>query len=129
MLRRTAFLFSLALPLALGQEAPPEKADASALIGRWKVDLRPTPDAEPYFQEFEVLAAQGGTLRGSFYGAPIESARTNEDWGRAHFAFVTRDGSGEYYTSGELVEGQLRGTTLSVGRDFLAVWTAERMEQ
>ena len=29
---------------------------------------------------------------------------------------------------GSLVEGRLEGTTHSLGRGFLAVWTAERVE-
>ncbi len=53
---------------------------------------------------------------------------SNTYWGQVHFAFTTSDGSGAYNTSGILVGTQLRGTTHSLGREFLAVWTAERME-
>ena len=101
---------------------------ADGLVGTWKVDLRPTPDADPYYQEFVVEAVDGATLVGSFYGTPIENARVNTDWGQVHFAFTTSDGSGVYNTSGALVGAQLRGTTHSIGRGFLAVWTAERKE-
>lgn len=100
--------------------------DATALIGTWKVDLRPTPDAEPYFQEFVVEAIEGDTIRGTFYGTPIEHGRINSDWGEVRFAFTTADGSGAYNTSGVLRGTGLRGTTHSLGRSFLAVWTAER---
>lgn len=47
--------------------------------------------------------------------------RLNTDWGEVHFAFTTADNSGAYNTS-----GVLHGTTHSLGRGFLAVWTAER---
>lgn len=123
-----------ALVLALmhyGCASPPEPAatpTVADLVGIWKVDLRPTPDAEPYYQEFVVEKVDGTTFFGSFYGTPIESARVNIDWGQVHFAFTTSDGSGAYNTSGVLVGSQLKGTTHSIGRGFLNVWTAERTE-
>jgi hypothetical protein len=101
---------------------------ADDLVGTWRVDLRPTPDAEPYYQEFVVEAVDGETLVGSFYGTLIENARVNTDWSQVHFAFTTSDGSGVYSTSGVLVGAGLHGTTLSIGREFLAVWTAKWTE-
>ncbi|MCA9727433.1 MAG: hypothetical protein KC729_07105 [Candidatus Eisenbacteria bacterium] len=99
----------------------------AGLLGTWKVDLRPTPDAEPYYQEFIVEQIEDGTFRGSFYHTPVENARLNTDWGEVHFAFTTADNSGAYNTSGVLRDGILHGTTHSLARGFLAVWTAERV--
>ena len=96
------------------------------LVGSWEVDLRPTPDAEPYLQEFVVRSVEGNGFEGSFYGTPITEGRLNVDWGAVRFAFVTADGSGPYNHSGVLREGRLEGTTHSLGRDFLSYWTAER---
>ncbi len=96
------------------------------LIGTWKVDLRPTPDAAEYYQELAVTQVDGNTFEGTFYGTTIENGRLNKDWGELHFAFVTRDGSGPYNTAGVMEGGRLMGTTNSLGRGFLAVWTAER---
>ena len=96
------------------------------LVGIWEVDLRPTPDAEPYLQEFEVSSVDGNGFEGSFYGTPVTEGRLNVDWGAVRFAFVTADGSGPYHHSGVLREGRLEGTTHSIGRDFLAYWTATR---
>ena len=94
------------------------------LLGTWKVDLRPTPDAEPYFREFVVTAVQGRSFSGTFYDAPISEGRINKDWGKLRIAFVTADGSGPYYHSATLEHGRLEGLSNSTGRDFLAYWTA-----
>ncbi|MCB1183654.1 hypothetical protein KDM41_09470 [bacterium] len=116
----------LALVAAASNAPAAEAPDPSVLVGTWQVDLRPTPDAEPYFQTFVVTAAGADTLAGSFYGTEIGEGRINTDWGALHLAFVTGDGSGAYNTSAVLDGDVLRGTTHSLGRDFLAVWTARR---
>jgi hypothetical protein len=94
------------------------------LLGTWKVDLRPTPDAAPYYKEFVVTAVQGGTFSGTFYGSPISEGRINNDWGKLRIAFVTSDGSGPYYHSATLENNDLEGLSNSTGRGFLAYWTA-----
>ena len=113
--------------LSLAAAAGPAP-DPNALVGTWRVDLRPTPDAEPYYQEFVVSSVDGDTFAGSFYGTAIEHGRVNTDWGAVHFAFVTADGSGAYNSTGVLADGILRGSTHSLGRGFLAVWTADRID-
>lgn len=102
-------------------------ADPNRLVGTWRVDLRPTPDAPPYYQTFVVTSAKDGRLSGTFYNTEIQDSRTNKDWGSVYFAFTTADGSGAYHTSGRLINGRLEGTTHAVGRGFLSVWTAERV--
>ena len=106
--------------------AAADTVDASVLIGTWRVDLRPSPDAEPYYQEFTVTEVSGDAFTATFYGTPVSEARLNLDWGAVRFAFVTEDGSGPYYHSGVLLGDRLEGTTHSSGRGFLAYWTAER---
>jgi hypothetical protein len=98
--------------------------DTRDLVGVWKVDLRPTPDAPAYFQEFVVSSVQGKTFTGTFYGAPVEQARINTDWDAVRIAFVTSDASGPYNHSATLVGSRLEGLTNSTGRDFLSFWTA-----
>jgi hypothetical protein len=118
------------LLLTVGCAAPSKDVrppvDTRDLVGAWKVDLRPTPDAPAYFQEFVVSSVQGKTFTGTFYGAPIEQARINTDWGAVRIAFVTSDASGPYNHSATLVGGRLEGLTNSTGRDFLSFWTATR---
>lgn len=123
----------LSLPAAFAAETSSSSAPvaavapaASSLVGTWKVDLRPTPDAPAYFQEFVVTAVDGKTFTGTFYGAPISQGRINTDWGTVRIAFVTADGSGPYNHSAVLKDGRLEGLTNSTGRDFLAYWSAEK---
>ena len=97
---------------------------ADSLLGTWRVDLRPTPDAEPYYQEFVVTEVQDGSFSGTFYGAPISEGRINTDWGKIRIAFVTADGSGPYHHSATLEGDTLEGMTNSTGRGFLAYWSA-----
>ncbi len=108
-----------------GSQAQTEASDPDALLGEWTVDLRPTPNAAAYEVEFEVTSIEGRAFTGTFYGSEIEEGRINTDWGPLRFGFVTRDGSGVYYTAGVLKDGKLEGTTHSLGRDFLSYWTAK----
>ncbi len=98
--------------------------DQEALLGTWKVDLRPTPDAEPYYQEFIVSSVQDDSFSGVFYGTAITEGRINTDWGKLRIAFVTVDGSGSYHHSAVLEGVRLEGLTNSTGRGFLAYWSA-----
>lgn len=102
--------------------------DPSVLVGTWKVDLRPTPDAPEYFQKFEVRAVAGDSLVGTFYYSDVANGRINTAWGKVRFAFVTSDGSGKYNTSGTYEDGKLEGMTHATGRGFLSYWTATRVE-
>ena len=116
-------LAGLAAPRAEGQEVA--ALEPQTLAGTWTVDLRPTPDSEPYFQEFTLEWGDEGPV-GTFYGTSIEEVRTNTAWGVIWIAFVTRDGSGAYHTTAKLVGDRLEGTTHSLGRGFLSPWTAVR---
>ncbi|GAB4212133.1 MAG: hypothetical protein OHK0022_47520 [Roseiflexaceae bacterium] len=108
-------------------EAFDADALAAALAGVWQVDLRPTPDAAPYHQPFEILSVAGKTFTGTFYGTPIQSALINSSWGEVVIGFLSEDGSGTYFHSARLVDGRLLGVSLSSGRQFLMVWRAERV--
>jgi hypothetical protein len=105
-------------------ESPP---DASDLIGTWCLDLRPTPEADPYFKTFVVTSVDGDSLQGTFYGASIEQGRVNTAWSRVEFAFVTSDGSGPYNHAARLEGDRLEGSTYALGRGFVLPWRAERV--
>ena len=118
-------LLSLALIASCAAPNQDKKpVDPQGLIGAWKVDLRPTPSAQAYFQEFVVSSVKGKSFAGTFYGAPIEQARINTDWGTVRIAFVTSDQSGPYNHSATLIGSRLEGLTNSTGRDFLSYWSA-----
>jgi hypothetical protein len=99
----------------------PEQNDP--LTGNWKIDLRPTPDSDGYYQSFNVKVVNGNTFSGSFYGSEIKNAMINRNWAKIYFAFSTSDQSNEYYHSGYLENGKLFGITYCPNREFTAPWT------
>ena len=103
-------------------------AAAEDLLGEWQVDLRLTPEAPAHLHSLVVESVANDGLQGSFYGAEIESGRINTDWSTVQCTFITKDESGNNYTSAKLVDGRLEGTTHSPARDRLSVWTARRPE-
>ena len=103
-----------------------QEITAEDLIGTWQVDLRPTPESDPYFTELVITQVEENTIYGTFYGSPIKFGQVNTVWGKLHFAFVTSDGSTTYNTSGMWVDGELEGTTHALERGFLGVWSAEK---
>ena len=131
-MRLTSILAFLAVSVmflsgcASSQHQGGEIVDGQTLVGSWRVDLRPTPDAEAYYKDFVVNAVDGRTFTGTFYDSPISQGRLNSDWGRLHFSFVTEDGSGPYLHAGVLEGERMSGVTNSTGRGFLSVWSAER---
>ena len=107
-----------------------EKEDVSAndqkptsIVGKWEIDLRPSPDADPYLQQFQVTGVTGNTFQGFFYGSPLEEAKLNRNWDRLYFAFTTRDQNHAYYHSGYLLDGKLYGLSYCPGREFIQPWT------
>lgn len=122
------FLSPLALLLACAPTPPVPPGQAPAdLVGTWEVDLRPTPAAPAYTQTFTVTRVEGRGFEGNFYDTPLREGRINVDWGALHFAFVTSDDSGVYHHAGSMSADGLHGTSHSLGRGFLAVWTARRV--
>ena len=119
------------VPAPVSAAAVPAKADASRLVGTWRVDLRSKPGDAPYYQQFVVKSVVDNTPVGTFYDSEIRDARLNLDWGTVHFAFTTADAHerGTYNTTGRLVGDRIEGTTHSLGRHFLAVWTAVRLPE
>lgn len=115
------------LLLCLGVAARPAEvsllhSDPQDLVGAWRIDLRPTPDAAPRLQDFVVTAVDGDVITGTFYGSPVEMSQVNTDWGGVRFAFVTEDARARYVTVGRLAGGVLEGTTYSSERGLLQPW-------
>lgn len=124
--RRLALLTLLVASACDRPVATGSRPDAQQLVGVWKVDLRPKPGAEPYFQELVVSEVSGKTFAGTFYGSPISEGRINTDWSAVRIAFTTEDRSGAYHHSAVLSKGTLEGLTNSSGRDFLSYWSASK---
>ena len=107
-----------------GIDNTPKKVNP--LIGNWNIDLRPTPDAEGYFQPFEVKSIDENTFNGTFYGSDIKNALINKNWPKIYFAFSTSDQSNEYYHSGYIENDKLYGITYCPSRKFTAPWTGTK---
>ncbi|MCB0781903.1 MAG: hypothetical protein KDC03_20650, partial [Flavobacteriales bacterium] len=80
-------------------------------------------------QKLIVTEVNDSSFTGTFYyDSEIQEARFNVDWGVLTIAFVTSDGSGPYNTAARLEGDVLKGTTHSIGRDFVALWTARKVK-
>lgn len=99
----------------------------SELIGKWQIDLRPTPDAEAYYQEFVVKSIKGNKMKGSFYGSTIKNGLINTQWEKIYYSFTSSDGTNDYYHSGHLENGMLIGISYCPGREFTTPWTGKKV--
>jgi len=102
--------------------------DLSLLKGDWKLDLSPENDSDTNFAQMTITSIDENSLEGTFYreGVKIREGRINTQRGILYAALVSGDNSGIYNTSFYYKEGILYGTTHSVDKDFLAVWTATK---
>ncbi len=112
-----------------------ESADSTQLrllnnaIGIWELDLRPSPEAEPYYKDFIIQSFSDGKLSGVFYETPFNDGKINTAWGKFFFSFTTTDQSGTYFHSGYLDEGRLYGTSFSVERGFMSPWFSTKKKR
>lgn len=114
----------LAASLAFALQAQPMDA-----AGTWDVSLFFSAEAPPSSTVMVLEPQADGRLAGSFYGSPFEMGRIAERYDAIAFIATTSDSSGQYITTGRLTEGGgIEGQTLSVGRDFLMLWRAERRD-
>ena len=102
------------------QDPPPHP-----LIGTWDVALYFSEEAPPSATIMEIESVVEGVPVGTFYGSAFEEARVITRDNMIIFTMTTSDNSGAYIHSGRLIDGEMDGQTLSVGRDFLMPWTAE----
>ena len=100
-----------------------------SIIGTFIIDLRPTPDSEPYLKEFKFTKADGKNFDGEFYGYPFSGGFLNTDWEKIYFAFTTADQSGTYYHSGYIERNKVFGITLNEARGFVLPWKGERKKE
>ncbi len=119
----TSFLLIFCTSIRAQEDASSDTDRASSLLGEWIIDLRPTPDAEAYFQSFVVESIEENSFKGTFYGSELENSLLNREWDKLYFAFSTNDSSNAYYHSGYLEDGKIYGMTYCPGRNFTAPWT------
>lgn len=117
-------IFFLAPIITIAQDLKNDsQKTVNPLIGNWKIDLRPTPESDAYYQSFNVKTINNNVFTGVFYGSEIKNALINKNWDKVYFAFSTSDQSNEYYHSGYLENDKLFGITYCPNRNFTAPWT------
>lgn len=94
--------------------------------GTWQIDLRPTPNSEPYLMDFYITEVSGKEFKGEFYGSSFSNGMLNTDWDKIQFAFTTNDSSNTYYHSGYFSENKIYGISYSEGRKFISYWTGKK---
>lgn len=104
--------------------------DTHVLIGKWKIDLSPENKSDDKFAMMEISEVNGKTITGTFYreGVKMKDGQLNTQTGIIYGALTSSDRSGKYNTSFYLKDGMLYGTTHSLGRNFLSVWTAIKLK-
>ena len=120
--------FIFLVTTAFSQNAPTSDSVVAEenLVGEWLLDLRPSPNAAPYFQSLLVNQQREGIFTGVFYDSPIQEVYLNKSWDKLYFAFKTSDNSSEYYQSGYIVGDDIFGITFCPDRDFVLPWSGKR---
>jgi len=105
------------------------QSDTQTLVGVWKLDMSPNDQSDDNFAMMNITKINGNSFEGEFYrkGVKITNANINTQTGIVYGALVSGDGSGKYNSAFYLKNGMLYGTTHALKRDFLAVWTAKKI--
>jgi hypothetical protein len=111
---------------AAAQKITAPKPVADSALGTWIIDLRPTPESEPYLKEFKFTKIEGKNFDGEFYGYPFGGGFLNVDWDKIYFAFTTSDQGSTYFHSGYIEGDKVYGITLNENRKFVLPWRGQR---
>ncbi|MEM6804801.1 MAG: hypothetical protein AAF696_25615 [Bacteroidota bacterium] len=111
----------------LQQKADP--IDLSVLIGQWKLDMSPQDPSDDNFAMMNISKIVGSSFKGEFYreGVEIRNAQVNTQLGIIYGSLISADNSGTYHSTFYLKDGVLHGSTHAIDRNFLAVWTAVKI--
>lgn len=117
--------------LPINMNAQSTKSDLSILKGVWKLDMSPQDTTDSNFAKMTITSVDGKNLKGFFYrdGVKIRNGKINTQTSTIYAALISGDGTGDYNTSFYYKEGKLYGTTHSIDRDFLAIWTATKEKE
>ena len=104
--------------------------DLQQLVGTWKLDMTPNDTSDNNYASMLITEITPSTVKGEFYrtSVSIREGRVNTQSGLIYVALVSSDNSGDYNTSFYYKDGTLFGSTHSLDRDFLAVWTATKIK-
>lgn len=120
--------FGLLLSIPISMRAQSTDIDLNVLVGKWKLDMSPQDKTDSNFAMMNITKVEEKTFKGEFYreGVKIRNAQINTQLEVIYGALVSGDNSGIYNTTFYYKDGLLQGTTHSIGKDFLAVWTATK---
>lgn len=103
--------------------------DPLNLIGTWEIDLRPTPDSEPYIQYLVINDISGTSLKGTFYGSSIKDGLVNKKFDNIFIAFTTKDQSSTYYHFIKRIDdNNIEGLTYCNDRNLIQPWKGKKTE-
>ena len=121
-------LLSVLLSIPIRVSAQSTDIDINILVGKWKLDMSPQDKTDSNYAFMNITKVEGKMFTGEFYreGVKIRNAQINTQLGIIYGALVSGDNSGIYNTSFYYKDGMLHGTTHSIGKNFLAVWTATK---
>ena len=124
------FVLPLFLLLSMPESTSAQSisADPTVLLGKWKLDMTPQDQSDSNFALMNITSIDGNSFQGEFYrdGVEIRDAQINTQLGTVYGALVSGDNSGTYNTAFYYVDGMLKGTTHSIDKKFLSVWTATK---
>lgn len=128
-MKRSLLPFILLLSFPISATAQSTTSDLAVLVGQWKLDMSPQDKTDSNFAMMNITEIEGNTFKGEFYreGVNISNAQINTQLGIIYGALVSKDNSGTYNTTFYYKDGLLHGTTHSIDRNFLAVWTATKI--
>ena len=127
-LTTAALLFNMGVQLSEQPQATNQ--DSDYLLGQWQIDLTPTDSSDYNFATMTINDINDLQFFGEFYrtGVTIQNGRLNTSNGKVYGALISADGTGQYASSFYLNNGKLYGTTHSLDRKFLSVWTAIKQQ-
>ena len=104
--------------------------DTSVLIGEWKLDMTPQDDTDDNFAMMRIEKIKDYSFKGVFYreGVKIREGQLNTQSDFIYGALISGDNSGEYNSTFYYKDGMLYGSTHAIGRGFLSVWTATKVD-
>jgi len=94
--------------------------------GTWLIDLRPSPNSDPYLKDFIITPTDGKEFSGEFYGTEFSTGIFNTDWENVYFAFTTKDKTNIYFHSGYISGNKIYGVSYSEQRKFTSHWTGTK---
>ncbi len=107
---------------------PEWNQDRDDLVGVWEVTFDNGDTEDPSYTTLHIKKISNNTFEGTFYYSDMGECRLVKRNEAIYLAFITEDNSGYYGTVAKWDGKTMEGTTHSIGRDFLAVWTAVKQK-